>query len=228
MEELRPEHESVDLEETPPPPEEEAQESHPVDPAFLFFVLVVITLLGLNGLAVEVRYTVLWSALTITAVFTLLFDRFTIEPLNLRGLLIGIGLAALIGLPVVAVGAEQLHAVSFDLFQKSSDAAIFQMLVFTMPLAEGLFFRAAFHSARGAVFSGLAAGVWSIIMFFPQLDVLRFPLVAFVFGLVFVFLNALYSYVRQRAGFFASLSCQITINLLLLFLTRFMLTTPVR
>ncbi len=98
---------------------------------------------------------------------------------------------------------------------------MFQALVFTMPLAETLFFRGAFQAARGIVFTTFAAGLWSIILFFPQLEVLKFPFVAVVIGLAFLFINFLYSYVRNRFGLFASWTCQIAVNLLVLFAARF-------
>ena len=66
-----------------------------------------------------------------------------------------------------------------------------------------------------------AGGVWSMVLFFPQLNVLKFPFVAAMIGLCFVFVNSVYSYLRHRFGLFSSWTCQITINLLLLFVARF-------
>jgi hypothetical protein len=139
----------------------------------------------------------------------------------MRDVVIGIGFGILVGLPLLAIGAAQLKLVSLSVFKETSNASIFQMLAFTMPLAEGLYFRAAFQNARGPIFAGIAAGIWELALFFSQFDYLKLPLLAVVLGLAFLFVNALYSYVRQRFGFFASWTCQIVINLLLLFVVRF-------
>jgi hypothetical protein len=226
MADLRPEDAGPAPEVPPAEPaeyEEEEVEEKPrtIDPAFVYIVFVVVTLLGLSNLAVDVRYTLVWTLLTVVAVFAIALDKVEIERPQPRSLLIGVGFGALVGVPFLAMGAPQLQHISRSIFGKSAEAAIFQMLAFTMPLAETLYFRAAFQAARGLIFAGLAAGVWSMVLFFPQLEVLKYPLVAVVFGLVFVFVNFMYSYLRERFGLFASWSCQIAVNLLLLFAARF-------
>ncbi|MEP7286669.1 MAG: hypothetical protein ABI947_12980 [Chloroflexota bacterium] len=192
-----------------------------LDPAFLFIILAALALFGLNNLAFEIRYTLLWTLLAVSGVIVLVIDKIALEPLTQRDVLVGLSISALIGLPVLAVGAAQLHRVSLDIFGKTSDAAVFQILAFTMPLAEGLYFRAALQGVRGPIFTGGAAGLWAILMFFPQLDVLNFPLPAAIIGLCLVFVNFLYSYLRHRFGFYTSWICQIGTNLLLLFVVRF-------
>jgi hypothetical protein len=101
-----------------------------------------------------------------------------------------------------------------------SQVAVFQALAFTMPMAETLFFRGSLQSARSPIFTGIAAGIWTMALFFPQSDLFRFPLVAVVIGLCFLFINFLYSYLRHRFGLFAAWTCQIAVNLLLLFAAR--------
>src|SRR5258708_24576221 len=212
------------VQEPPPPhdePEIEEVPARALDPALLYFIILAITLLGLNGIAPDVRYVAVWSVLTILAVVFIMADKVSIEPPTLRDIIIGAGFGVLVGLPLLGIGASQLKPISISIFGRANDASVFQMLTFTMPLAEGLYFRAAFQAARGAIFAGLAAGIWSLALFFPQSNVFQYPLVAFVIGLAFLFANALYSYVRQRFGLFASWTCQIVINLLLLFAVLF-------
>ena len=195
-----------------------------LDPALVYFVLMVVVLLGLNSFAPEVRYTIVWAAMTIFAVLSIIADKVTVSAPTMTELVAGVGLGLLVGVPLVGIGAALLQQVSVYIFGKSpdvADVAVFQTLVFTMPLAEGLFFRVALQSARGAVFTALAAGFWSIALFGPQLNVKKAPPVAVVIGLAFVFANAIYSYARHRFGVFASWACQIVINLLLLFAVRF-------
>jgi len=220
---LRTPQENPPPEEIPPAEEDEFDPgpARKLDPVFIYFVLIVIILLGLNTFTAEIRYTVVWTAMTVTAVIALIVDKIKIDTPTMTEIYVGVGLGLLIGLPLAGIGAPLLQQVSVDIFGKSTDVAVFQTLAFTMPLAEGLFFRVALQSARGAVFTAVAAGFWSIALFGPQLNVIKFPLVAVVIGLAFVFVNAIYSYARHRFGVFASWSCQIVINLLLLFAARF-------
>jgi hypothetical protein len=223
LEEINPRPEE-EIEEPPPPEDAPELEDAPVrvlDPALLYFIILAFSLLGLNRIEPEIHYIAIWSVLTILAVLFIIGDKVSIAPPTFRDIVIGIGFGALVGLPLYAIGASQLKPISISIFKDASEPSIFQMLVFAMPLAESLYFRAAFQSARGPIFAGLAAGVWSLALFFPQLNVFQFPLVAFVIGLAFLFANVLYSYVRQRFGLYASWTCQIVINLLLLFAVRF-------
>ena len=209
----------------PPPPEDEPEiEEAParvLDPALLYFIIMALALLGLNNIAPEIRYTALWTVLTILGVLFIINDKISLAAPTMRDVVIGVGFGLLVGLPLLAIGATQLKLVSLNIFKGISEPAIFQMLAFTMPLAEGLYFRAAFQNARGAIFAGAAAGIWALALFFPKFDVVNNTLLAVVLGVAFIFINALYSYVRQRFGFFASWTCQIVINLLLLFVVRF-------
>jgi hypothetical protein len=200
------------------------QPARPIDPALVFIILAIITLLGLSRLEVEARYTVIWSMLTVIAIVAVLADRIEVEGPSFRELIIGIGFGVLIGAPVLGVGGIQLASFSATIFGQIHNPAIFQMLAFTMPIAEGLYFRVAIQSMRGPLFAGIAAGIWSMVLFFPQLNPkqdLPIPVLV-VLGVCFVFVNFIYSYLRHRFGLFASWTCQITINLLLLFAARFM------
>jgi hypothetical protein len=229
-EDLRPE-EGPALPEEPPleevaPVEEDDDFGPPprtIDPAFAYVVLSIIALLGLGGLAPDVRYTLLWTILALVSAASLALDRdrIKLEGLNFRQLVIGVGIGAAIGLPIVGVGFELLAKLSRDIFVGMNNTAVFQALAFVIPFAEGLFFRASLQSVRSAVFTGLAAGGWMVILFLPQLDALRFPGLAVVLSLCFVFVNILYSYVRHRFGFWSSWACQVTMGLMLLFVSRF-------
>jgi hypothetical protein len=221
--------------ETPPPEfEEEIVEfdeveapSRNIDPAFMYIVLAIIGLFGLNNFAPEVRYTILWTATALIAILAIAIDKVTFEALSLRRIIIGFGLGALVALPILGVGAVQLSRISHDIFVGISNPSLFNMLIFTMPFVESLYYRGALHSARGAVFSGIASGIWWNILFLPQLRVqnvpmiIGLPLLAAVIGLCFILINFLYSYVRHRFGLYASWACQIVVNLLLLFVCRF-------
>jgi hypothetical protein len=235
--ELRPEEHITP--ETPPPEFEEEivefDEVEPlprnIDPAFVYIVLAIVGLFGLNNFAPEIRYTILWTATAVIAILAITVDKLTFEPLRSRGIIIGLGMGTVVALPILGVGAIQLSKISHDVFVGISDPSLFNMLVFTMPFVESLYYRGALYSARGAVFSGIASGIWWNILFLPQLRVqnapqnvsmiVSAPLLAAVIGLCFMLVNCLYSYVRHRFGLYASWSCQIVVNLLLLFVCRF-------
>jgi phosphate starvation-inducible membrane PsiE len=119
------------------------------------------------------------------------------------------------------VGAAQLKAVSLSIFPNLPASAVFQTVVFTMPLAETLFFRGAFQGTRGLLFTTVAASLWTMLLFFPSMNVVQYPLVALIFSIFFAFANFVYSYLRSRFGIYAAWSCQVAINLSLLFLCRF-------
>jgi hypothetical protein len=229
MADLRPDEAAQEIPEVIP--EEQGEEIFPeaedegvprtIDPAFVYIIFVIVTLMGLSRIAIDVRYTLIWTLMTVVAVAAVALDKVEVETLAMSNILIGLGFGALIGLPLLAIGGPQLQRVSTSVFGTTSQTSVFQMLAFTMPMAETLYFRGAFQAARGLIFTSVAAGLWSIIMFFPQLEVLKFPLVAIVIALCLVFANFVYSYLRERFGLFASWSCQIAVNLLLLFACRF-------
>jgi membrane protease YdiL (CAAX protease family) len=193
----------------------------PIDPVVVYVMLIVVAILGAGSLRGEVRFTILWTVLAAVAVLSLIVDEIEVERPALRDMLLGLGYGAMIGLPILAVTAGQLRAISASLFGELSHAAAFQTLAFTMPLAETLFFRGVFQGTRGLILATGAASLWTILLLFPALNVLQFPLVALVLAVAMVFINFVYSYLRERFSLFAAWSCQIALNLSLLFLSRF-------
>lgn len=192
----------------------------PIDPIVVYVMLILIAILGAGSLRTDVRYTILWSVLTVVGVVTLLMDEMTVERATIRDLLLGLAYGGMIGLPILAVTSGQLRMVSNAVFGQLPPAAVFQTVAFTMPLAETLFFRTVFQSRRGLLLTTAAASVWTILLLFPALNVLEFPLVAVVLAISMVFINFVYSYLRERFSVFAAWSCQIAINVSLLFLSR--------
>src|SRR5258708_31022287 len=71
------------------------------DPALVYFVLMVVVLLGLNNFAPEIRYTIVWSAMTIFAVLGIVVDKVTVNAPTMTELLAGVGLGLLEGMPLV-------------------------------------------------------------------------------------------------------------------------------
>ena len=138
------------------PPEEieyEEAPSRPIDPAFVLIIFIIVAIVGLPNLATDVRYTLLWTPLAITALLAIALNRVSFETITLRGLMAGLVLGAIIGVPFFIFGTPQLQRISQRIFVDMSDVVIFQVLVFTMPLAETLYFRGAMQSMRGVLFT---------------------------------------------------------------------------
>lgn len=192
----------------------------PLDPVVALVVLILVALLGAGALRSDVRFTILWTSLAVIAVIALLVDDIEIERPRVRDLLLGVGYGAMIGLPILTVVSAQLKSISLSLFGEGNHAFVFQIVVFTIPFAETLFFRAVFQGTRGLLFAAGGAALWTILLFFPALNILQYPLVALVLAVALVFVNFVYSYLCERFGLYAAWTCQVSINIALLFLSR--------
>jgi hypothetical protein len=61
------------------------------------------------------------------------------------------------------------------------------------------------------------SSLWGAVVFFPMLNIGRFPAVAALIAMALLMLNLIYSYVRRRNGLAAAWICQIIVNLVLIF-----------
>jgi hypothetical protein len=191
------------------------------DPTFGYLIAIALCL-GLTPLIpenIDLRYTLLWMVIAGFGVLAWLLGnsaRITTEtPENLGwGVIFGL----IIGVPVLIVGGSTLKQTSERLFIEMSNGEVLAFLVFVMPLAETLFFRGVMQESRAFWIVGVLSSLWSILLFFPVLEVGRFPAVAIVIGTALVMMNMLLSYVRQRNGLAAAWICQIVANLVLLFI----------
>jgi hypothetical protein len=194
----------------------------PIDPALLYLILLVITVLGLRPLAPEARYALVWSLMIVIGVASLLFDRLEIEIPTAGDMAMGIGFGIVLSFPLLTlipllVG---LRSASRLMFEGMSEAFIFQSVAIALPAAETLLFRGAIQNTRGFVFAVAAASLWSIVLFFPQLKVAEQPAIGIAIGAFFILLHLVYSYLKVRFGLFASWTAQITASVLLLFVSR--------
>jgi len=194
-----------------------------VDPVFAYLVLMALSI-GLTPLATSHpigRYSILWTLLAGTLLAACLLDDGTLEVrFRLHDLLAGAGWGAVIGLPLLLVGADLLAETSERIFVAMPDGAVFQTIVFVMATTESGFFRGVLQGRWSLLLTALAASAWSILMFFPSMDVGGFPLVALIVGTFITMLNVLYGYVRQRNGTTAAWICQTVVSLTWLFIPR--------
>ena len=197
---------------------EEMERLLTLDPLFIYGIALVVTVLGLGGMPLETRLTLVWTALSALGFLAILVDEIEVWRPSVRDVAIGAGYAALVGAPIFVIGSAQLERIAGELFSGMSATSVFLLLIFAMPAAETLFFRGAFQAARGLVLSALAGGAWSCLLLLAGLNVTAYPFVALVIGLALVALNFLYSYLAAVYNLFSAWTCQIIMNVLLLWL----------
>jgi len=197
---------------------EEMERLLTLDPLFIYGIALVVTVLGLGGMPLETRLTLVWTALSALGFLAILVDEIEVVRPSVRDIAIGAGYAVLVGAPIFVIGSAQLERIAGELFSGMSATSVFLLLIFAMPAAETLFFRGAFQAARGLVLSALAGGAWSCLLLLAGLNVTAYPFVALVIGLALVALNFLYSYLAAVYNLFSAWTCQIIMNVLLLWL----------
>jgi len=173
--------------------------------------------LGTLFLSIEDRYTVLWVALFLLGGAAWLAE--ARPPLAARepgGLFWGLGVGLVFSLPLLILTGRGLADTVNVLFPDYSRAALFQTLVFAMPLGETLFFRGAIQGRHGFAAGVAAAAASSLLLFWPAAS--GAPVYLFA-GLIFSgVLAGVYGYVNSRYGLAASYTCQVTANVMLLFI----------
>ncbi|MBN1310893.1 MAG: hypothetical protein JXB30_05680 [Anaerolineae bacterium] len=206
----------------------EAQISQRFDPVF---ALLVYLALGLGTWVLsdlESRYTIMWIALIVIGGSLVLLGGG--EPrgqISLGSLSWGLIFGLPIGLMLIVFAPQALATTSSLLFPGISLPALFQMLAITGPLGETLFFRGGLQERHGIVAGIIGAGLGTLVLFLPAAAGIPEQLTAVAFVALFLTLLAgAYSYIRERYGLAAAYACQVTVNVMLLFLPR-LLVPPV-
>ncbi len=191
------------------------------DPVFGYLIAIALSV-GLTPLIADnadLRYAILWMVMAGFGVLSWLMGssaRIGQEaPENLAW---GIAFGLIISVPLLMVGGSLLGETIARLFPKMGIGSVLAFLVFVIPLAETLFFRGVLQETRAFWVVGLLSSLWSALVFFPLLDVGKYPAVAAIIATSLLMMNVTYSYVRQRNGLAAAWICQIVVNLVLLFL----------
>lgn len=184
------------------------------DPYLTFLIFAVVGL-GTLPLGMEARLLVLW--LVLLGIGLIYAERQAIAVqyglLNLgRGAAVGL----VISLPLLLLARDALQTTSARLFPLTSQAALFQNVVLLAAPIEGLYFRGFLQRERGLVVAALLYGLGEGVLFLPGLS--GFPVVLVAVIVAMALLGFVYGYVCQRYGLSASISCQATVNLVLLFL----------
>jgi membrane protease YdiL (CAAX protease family) len=202
------------------------------DPAF-GYLLALALIIGLTPFIpqqADLRYVIGWGALAAFGVLAWLFGAGEqIGREKIENAAWGVIFALIVAAPLLLVGGTSLTTTVRLMFQtgiagevRSLPAgAVAAFLIFVMPLAETLFFRGVLQPRQPFWVTGALATVWSILLFFPMLDVGRYPIIAVIIGTALVLMNLIYSYVKQRNGLAAAWVCQITVNVVLLLVPYF-------
>ncbi len=199
------------------------------DPTFGYLLALALAfgLLPLIPDNADLRLTLAWGLLALFGVVAWLFGTTTrIERETVSNLAWGVIFGVIVAAPLLLVGGDALTTTAHRIFQTRIGpevralplGSVLAYLVFVMPLAETLFFRGFMQQNRSFWLVGILSSVWSLVLFIPMLEVGRYPLVAVIIAVALITINLLYSYMRDRSGLAAAWVCQITINLVLLFL----------
>ncbi|WP_119072522.1 hypothetical protein [Aggregatilinea lenta] len=216
--------EDEDLWEDEPGPDEDKPRAsrQDLDPVF-GYVLAMALSVGLTPIDTDTRYILLWTFLALMGGMAFVLGGGKPQKATDPGDLVwGLFLGGLSGGALMLVGGDTLAVTSERLFgaTRSENSLLItwamQATLFVMPLAETLFFRGAMQRVHTFLTVALLASLWSVLLFFPALDLGGSPAVAVVYGAALVLLNFLYGYVNFRHGLAASLVCQITAGSLLL------------
>lgn len=190
------------------------------DPVFGYLIALALSigLMPLIPANSDLRYGIIWMVMAGFGVLAWLLGNsariWTETPENLGwGVIFGLMLA----LPFLVVGGQTLQQTGQRLFPEMRLGEALVFLVFVIPLAETLFFRGVLQETRPFWQVGILSSVWSAVVFFPMLDIRKFPAVAVIIATALIMTNLLYSYVRGRNGLAAAWLCQIVVNLVLLF-----------
>lgn len=192
-----------------------SQRLDPLYPFALFLALTLGThLIGMSGL---LRYTLLWTVLIALGVFFTLVDapgdRLEMSSASLGW---GVSFGLVFSLPLLILVRTGLSDMVSVLFAGFEVGVLFQSAVLIGPVGESLFFRGAFLERRGLLASILAAGLCGIALYWPATaGQPAFLLAVAIFSTV---LAAIYAFVRTRYGLAAAFICQMTVNLMLLFI----------
>lgn len=200
------------------------------DPTFGYLIALALAV-GLTPLLPEngdLRYTLVWGVMTGFGVLAWLLGSVTrIGQEAPEDLAWGVVFGLIIGVPLLFMGGGTLSTTVKLLFDMgTSDAprllpagAVLAYLVFVMPVAETLFFRGLLQETRPFWLVSILATVWSFLLFAPMLNITQYPGVGVLIAVALILMNGMYSYVRDRNGLAAAWLCQITVNIVLLFVT---------
>ena len=195
----------------------EAEELSQFDPMYLYLLFLAMGVGTAFMLDYAGRYVTLWTTLLVFgAGASLLNTENSSLTLTSEESIWGAGIGVMLGLPLLFLSGSGLAETARTLFPDITTSALFQLLILTVPFAETLFFRETIQADRGPVVSMVAAGIGSLVLYWPA--AIATPISLGVAVLFSTALAGVYSYIRVRHRLGAALIAQIVVNFFLLFL----------
>ncbi|MFP4322519.1 MAG: hypothetical protein ACLFTK_08700 [Anaerolineales bacterium] len=214
------------------PPEEDPYPERPraahreVDPLVAYLVILAIAI-GISPLEAPVRYVLLWVVMGgLGAVAYLLGGVQRMADAQLDDLVWGAMFGLFSSFPFLVVFGSALETVSVRMFNEPDipaavmDTWVLMAVAFVLPLCESLFFRGGMQDVRSVLLTAVLATVWSVILFFPHMELAGREAIGGILVIVFALLNFMYSYVRFRNGLAAAWLTQVISYVLLWFVPR--------
>lgn len=164
----------------------------------------------------DLRYTITWGMFILFGVLSwLLGSGPRIQQEKPENLAWGVAFGMILALPLLAFGGSTLLETVELMFQDMTIGSMLAYILFIMPMGETLFFRGILQRGRPFWVAAGVATAWGLVLFFPLVNRGPLPLVV---GIALLMANMMYSYVRERNGLAAAWVCQITVNVVLLFI----------
>jgi len=196
------------------------------DPIFAYLVIVSLGI-GIAPLDPMIRYMVLWSLMGIFGTTAYLLGGVTpMRDAKLDDFWWGASFGFLSSFPFLLVFGTALKTVSTRMFDVAQtphlvmNSWVFMAVVFVLPISETLFFRGGMQAVRSVFLTTGLATLWSIVLFFPHMELTGSATIGIILVIVFTLLNFMYSYVRFRNGLAAAWLCQAISYMLLWFFPR--------
>jgi membrane protease YdiL (CAAX protease family) len=196
------------------------------DPIFALMIVGAIAV-GLLPVEANVRYVILWTLLGgVGLVGYMLGNSARLTDTSPEDLRAGLTIGFAIGAPFLIAMGGALSTVSERMFDVDNvpseimDTWVLMAVLFVIPAAESLFFRGVLQQVHNQFFTAGVASVWSMLVFYPHMDLGNAAGVALSIALFFTLLNFLYGWIRFRNGLAAAWGCQIVAGGFIWFLPR--------
>lgn len=196
------------------------------DPIFALMIVGAIAV-GLLPVEANVRYVILWTLLGgIGLVGYMLGNSARLTDTSPQDLRAGLTIGFAIGAPFLIVMGGALSTVSERMFDVDNvpseimDTWVLMAVLFVIPAVESLFFRGVLQQVHNLFVTAALATAWSLLIFYPHMDLDNASSVAVSIGLFFTLLNFLYGWIRFRNGLAAAWGCQIIAGGFIWFLPR--------
>lgn len=184
------------------------------DPVFVLMILIAISI-GITPMEAVIRYVVLWMFMGGAGLLAYALgsgERMTETTADdiRTGVNFGLGMSV----PFVLLFGSAFKSIITRMFAVENvpievmQTWVFMAVVFVQPATDSLFFRGAMQQFRNLFLTAILATLWTILFYFPHMELADAPGVATMIGILFGLQNFIYSYVRYRNGLAAAWVCQ--------------------